>query len=174
MVASSEVVTATYPLLRTKSLPAHTNATRFTTNYDIQRAVADLRAAMPKWHNSSYKKYLRAGQQSQTLIRTSWSSFGASAAAFASPQGPGAAAWCAGWLARCVGKTNQRPNAGQWTPFLFLGRGTLERGHDGASRPGLGDKLRGTENQKIHCGERHFFGALGVDFKTIKIADELP
>jgi type III restriction enzyme len=36
------------------------------------------------------------------------------------------------------------------------------------------DKLRGTENQKIHCGRRHFAGALGVDFKTIKSADELP
>lgn len=38
----------------------------------------------------------------------------------------------------------------------------------------VADQLRGTENQKIHCGERHFTGALGVDFKTIKSADELP
>jgi type III restriction enzyme len=31
-----------------------------------------------------------------------------------------------------------------------------------------------SEQQKIHCGERHFVGALGVDFKVVKGADELP
>jgi type III restriction enzyme len=35
------------------------------------------------------------------------------------------------------------------------------------------DELRGTENQKIHCGERHFRGALGVDYKVVRSADEL-
>ena len=34
--------------------------------------------------------------------------------------------------------------------------------------------LRGTENQKIHCGERHFVGALDVDYKTMKPDDPLP
>jgi type III restriction enzyme len=36
------------------------------------------------------------------------------------------------------------------------------------------DDLRGTENQKIHCGERHFAGALGVDYRVVTSADELP
>lgn len=36
------------------------------------------------------------------------------------------------------------------------------------------DELRGTENQKIHCGERHFVGGLEVDFKVVTSADELP
>ena len=36
------------------------------------------------------------------------------------------------------------------------------------------DDLRGTENQKIHCGERHFTGALGVDYRVVTSADELP
>ena len=36
------------------------------------------------------------------------------------------------------------------------------------------DELRGTENQKIHCGERHFVGALGVDYKAIKPDAPLP
>jgi type III restriction enzyme len=31
-----------------------------------------------------------------------------------------------------------------------------------------------SEQQKIHCGERHFKGALNVDFKVVKNADELP
>ena len=35
-------------------------------------------------------------------------------------------------------------------------------------------ELRGTENQKIHCGERHFTGALGVDFDVVTNADDLP
>jgi type III restriction enzyme len=35
-------------------------------------------------------------------------------------------------------------------------------------------ELRGTENQKIHCGERHFVGALGVDYKPIKPDAPLP
>jgi type III restriction enzyme len=36
------------------------------------------------------------------------------------------------------------------------------------------DELRGTENQKIHCGSRHFTGALGVDYRVVTSADELP
>jgi type III restriction enzyme len=36
------------------------------------------------------------------------------------------------------------------------------------------DELRGTENQKVHCGEKHFVGALGVDFKVVTNADNLP
>src|SRR5713226_7606243 len=36
------------------------------------------------------------------------------------------------------------------------------------------DELRGTENQKIHCGKRRFTGALGVDYRVVTSADELP
>lgn len=36
------------------------------------------------------------------------------------------------------------------------------------------DGLRGTENQKIHCGERHFINALNVDFRVVTSVDELP
>ncbi len=36
------------------------------------------------------------------------------------------------------------------------------------------DELRGEENQKIHCGGRHFSGALGVDYRVVTSADELP
>ena len=32
----------------------------------------------------------------------------------------------------------------------------------------------GTENQKNHCGERHYIGALGVDYRVITSADDLP
>ena len=35
-------------------------------------------------------------------------------------------------------------------------------------------ELRGTENQKNHCGERHFVGALGVDYRVITSAEDLP
>ncbi|MFO0807556.1 MAG: hypothetical protein U0746_02950 [Gemmataceae bacterium] len=35
------------------------------------------------------------------------------------------------------------------------------------------DELRGTENQKVHCGERHFVDALDVDFKVVTSVDEL-
>jgi type III restriction enzyme len=38
----------------------------------------------------------------------------------------------------------------------------------------VADELRGTENQKNHCGEQHFEGALKVDFKVITSADDLP
>jgi restriction endonuclease len=38
----------------------------------------------------------------------------------------------------------------------------------------VADNLRGTENQKIHFGERHFRGALGVDYRVVTSADELP
>lgn len=33
---------------------------------------------------------------------------------------------------------------------------------------------REAENQKVHCGERHFKGALGVDYDVVTNADELP
>lgn len=36
------------------------------------------------------------------------------------------------------------------------------------------DELRGTENQKIHCGSRHFNGGLGVDYRVVTSVDELP
>ena len=51
-------------------------------------------------------------------------------------------------------------------PLLYLVRETKS-----TTAP---DELRGTENQKIHCGERHFIGALGVDYRVITSADELP
>jgi type III restriction enzyme len=33
---------------------------------------------------------------------------------------------------------------------------------------------RGTENQKIHCGGQHFTAALGVDYRVVTSADDLP
>jgi type III restriction enzyme len=36
------------------------------------------------------------------------------------------------------------------------------------------DQLRGTENQKIHCGERHFQGALDVDYRVVVRVEDLP
>ena len=38
----------------------------------------------------------------------------------------------------------------------------------------LSDERRGVENQKVHCGERHFAGALNVDFRVVISADDLP
>jgi len=38
----------------------------------------------------------------------------------------------------------------------------------------VADERRGTENQKIHCGERHFKDALGVDFKAMTPDGDLP
>lgn len=35
-------------------------------------------------------------------------------------------------------------------------------------------EFRSTENQKIHCGERHFTCALNVDFRVVTNADDLP
>jgi type III restriction enzyme len=37
----------------------------------------------------------------------------------------------------------------------------------------VGPLLRDAERQKVHCGERHFVGALGVDFKVVRTVDEL-
>ena len=51
-------------------------------------------------------------------------------------------------------------------PLLYLVRETKSTT--------VADELRGTENQKIHCAERHFGGALGVDYRVITSADELP
>ena len=38
----------------------------------------------------------------------------------------------------------------------------------------VADERRGTENQKIHCGEKHFIDGLSVDFRVVTSADELP
>jgi len=51
-------------------------------------------------------------------------------------------------------------------PLLYLVRETKSTT--------VASELRGQENQKIHCGERHFKGALGVDYKVVTSADELP
>jgi type III restriction enzyme len=55
---------------------------------------------------------------------------------------------------------------GEDGPLLYLIRETKSTT--------LPDDLRGSENQKIHCGERHFSGALGVDYRVVTSADELP
>jgi len=51
-------------------------------------------------------------------------------------------------------------------PLLYLVRETKSTTVAG--------ELRGTENQKNHCGERHFVGALDVDYRVITSADDLP
>lgn len=51
-------------------------------------------------------------------------------------------------------------------PLLYLVRETKSTT--------VASELRGQENQKIHCGERHFQGALGVDYRVVTSADELP
>jgi type III restriction enzyme len=38
----------------------------------------------------------------------------------------------------------------------------------------LAEELRGTENQKVRCGERHFKGALGVNYKVMTSDGPLP
>ena len=55
---------------------------------------------------------------------------------------------------------------GEEGPLLYLIRETKSTT--------VADDLRGTENQKIHCGERHFRGALGVDYRVVTSADDLP
>ena len=55
---------------------------------------------------------------------------------------------------------------GEPGPLLYLVRETKSTT--------VPDELRGTENQKIHCGGRHFGGALDVDYKVITSADDLP
>jgi type III restriction enzyme len=55
---------------------------------------------------------------------------------------------------------------GESGPLLYLVRETKSTT--------VPDELRGTENQKIHCGDRHFKGALGVDYRVITSADDLP
>jgi len=52
------------------------------------------------------------------------------------------------------------------TPLLYLVRETK----DTTDR----SKLRPDERRKIECGERHFEGALGVDYKVVTSAGELP
>ena len=51
-------------------------------------------------------------------------------------------------------------------PLLYLVRETKSTT--------VANELRGTENQKIHCGGRHFQGALEVDYKVVTSADDLP
>lgn len=60
----------------------------------------------------------------------------------------------------------QRDEFGDAGPKLYLVRETKSST--------VADELRGTENQKIHCGERHFVGALGVDFKAMTPDGDLP
>lgn len=55
---------------------------------------------------------------------------------------------------------------GEAGPLLYLIRETKSTK--------VPDELRGTENQKIHCGSSHFGGALGVNYRVITSADELP
>ena len=55
---------------------------------------------------------------------------------------------------------------GEHGPLLYLVRETKSTT--------VASELRGAENQKNHCGERHFVGALGVDYRVITSADELP
>ena len=55
---------------------------------------------------------------------------------------------------------------GEGGPLLYLIRETKSTT--------VPEDLRGIENQKIHCGERHFSGALGVDYRVVTSADELP
>ncbi len=55
---------------------------------------------------------------------------------------------------------------GDGGPLLYLVRETKSTTVEG--------ELRGTENQKIHCGARHFVGALNVDYRVITSADDLP
>ncbi|HEV2961206.1 MAG TPA: DEAD/DEAH box helicase family protein [Candidatus Angelobacter sp.] len=55
---------------------------------------------------------------------------------------------------------------GEEGPMLYLVRETKSTT--------VADALRGTENLKTHCGERHFQGALGVDYKVITPTDDLP
>jgi type III restriction enzyme len=51
-------------------------------------------------------------------------------------------------------------------PLLYLVRETKSTT--------VASELRGTENQKNHCGRRHFVDALGVDYRVITSADDLP
>jgi type III restriction enzyme len=60
----------------------------------------------------------------------------------------------------------QRDEFGDAGPKLYLVRETKSST--------VADDLRGTENQKIHCGEKHFVDALGVDFKAMTAGDDLP
>jgi len=51
-------------------------------------------------------------------------------------------------------------------PLLYLVRETKSTT--------VANELRGTENQKNHCGKQHFVRALDVDYKVITSADDLP
>jgi type III restriction enzyme len=51
-------------------------------------------------------------------------------------------------------------------PLLYLVRETKSMT--------VATELRGTKNQKNHCGKRHFVGALGEDYRVITSADDLP
>ena len=51
-------------------------------------------------------------------------------------------------------------------PFLYLVRETKDKNWRAALRP--------NERRKICCGEQHFKDALGVDYKVVSEAGELP
>ena len=51
-------------------------------------------------------------------------------------------------------------------PLLYLVRETKPENWKTSLRP--------EERSKILCGERHFLGALGVDYKVVSTASELP
>ena len=51
-------------------------------------------------------------------------------------------------------------------PNLYLVRETKDKNWK--------TELRPDQRRKIECGERHFRGALGVDYKVVTKASELP
>jgi len=55
---------------------------------------------------------------------------------------------------------------GEAGPLLYLVRETKSTT--------AANERRGAENQKVICGERHFSGALGVNYRVITSADDLP
>ena len=55
---------------------------------------------------------------------------------------------------------------GDGGPLLYLVRETKSTT--------VASELRGTENQKNHCGERHFVGSLVNDYRVITSAEDLP
>jgi len=61
-----------------------------------------------------------------------------------------------------------RDSHGQPTgePLLYLVRETKDKDFD--------RNARANEARKVKCGERHFAGALGVNYKVVTLASELP
>jgi len=71
-----------------------------------------------------------------------------------------------GWFKVATLVMEQTDAFGDQGPVLYLVRETKSTT--------VGSGLRGTENQKNHCGKEHFVGALDVDYRVITLADELP